>query len=43
MTLRYPYIMHAGMGGPHRIRITLPTDSHETPSVTLILQAVSGS
>jgi hypothetical protein len=35
-------MMHSGMGGPHRIQITLTTDSVETPVVTLILTAVAG-
>ena len=42
MALRYPFIMHPGMGGPHRVEITLPTDSAETPTVTLTLLAVAG-
>ena len=42
MTLRYPFIMHPGMGGPHRIQITLATDSAQTPSITLLLTAVAG-
>jgi hypothetical protein len=42
MTLRYPFIMHPGMGGPHRAEIKLPTDSPETPNVTLTLLAVAG-
>jgi hypothetical protein len=40
--LRYPFIMHPGMGGPHRIQITLKTDSPDTPSVTLLLTALAG-
>ena len=40
--LRYPFIMHPGMGGPHKIQITLGTHSPETPSVTLLLTAVAG-
>jgi hypothetical protein len=40
--LRYPFVMHDGMGGPHRIRITLQTDSARTPSLTLELRAVAG-
>lgn len=40
--MRYPYIMHTGMGGPHRFEIRLATDSPETPLVTLTLKAVSG-
>src|SRR5262249_38291103 len=35
-------MMHPGMGGPHRIQLTLTTDSVETPVVTLILTAVAG-
>jgi hypothetical protein len=42
LTLRYPFIMHPGMGGPHRIQITLATDSGQTPSITLLLTAVAG-
>jgi hypothetical protein len=42
MTLRYPFMMHPGMGGPHRIEITLATDSSVTPRVTLLLLAVAG-
>jgi hypothetical protein len=42
VTLRYPFIMHSGMGGPHRIQITLRTDSPETPTVTLLLTAQAG-
>ena len=42
MTLRYPYLMHAGMGGPHRFEITLATDRPETPRVTLTVVAISG-
>jgi len=42
LTLRYPFMMHPGMGGPHRIQITLPTDSVDTPVVTLILRALAG-
>ena len=42
MTLRYPYRMHAGMGGPHRFQITLTTTSPETPTITLTVVAVSG-
>ncbi|MFN8637752.1 MAG: hypothetical protein U0893_28195 [Chloroflexota bacterium] len=42
MTVRYPYLMHAGMGGPHRFEITLTTDSPVAPSVTLTVVAVSG-
>jgi hypothetical protein len=34
--------MHPGMGGPHRIEITLKTDSSDTPAVTLLLVAVAG-
>jgi hypothetical protein len=34
--------MHPGMGGQHRIQITVPTDSPETPTVTLTLLAVAG-
>jgi hypothetical protein len=30
------------MGGPHRIQITLNTDSSDTPAVTLLLVAVAG-
>jgi hypothetical protein len=40
--LRYPFIMHPGMGGPHRVQITLATDSPATPNVTLLLAAVAG-
>lgn len=42
MTLRYPFIMHPGMGGPHRFEITLRTDSRETPTLTLTLVAMAG-
>lgn len=42
MTVRYPYLMHAGMGGPHRFEITLRTDSAETPAITLTVLAISG-
>lgn len=35
--------MHPGMGGPHRIQVTLKTDSPETPTVTLTLTAVAGT
>ncbi len=34
--------MHPGMGGPHRIQVTLTTDSPETPTVTLLVTAVAG-
>ena len=40
--LRYPFVMHEGMGGPHRIQITLKTDSPRTPTLTLELRAVAG-
>lgn len=40
--MRYRFIMHPGMGGPHRFQITLNTDSRETPSVDLTLVAVAG-
>ncbi len=43
VTLRYPFIMHPGMGGPHRIQIALRTDSPETPTVNLLLTAVAGT
>ena len=42
MTVRYPFMMHAGMGGPHRFEITLATDSPETPRVTVTVVAVAG-
>lgn len=42
MTVRYPYMMGPGMGGPHRFEITLTTDSPETPTITLTVVAVSG-
>lgn len=42
LTVRYPYLMHVGMGGPHRFEITLNTDSPETPTVTLTVVALSG-
>ena len=42
LVLRYSYIMHPGMGGPHRFEITLATDSPETPTIKLMLTAVSG-
>lgn len=41
-TVRYPFIMHPGMGGPHKFEITLRTDSPETPTVTLMLLAIAG-
>jgi hypothetical protein len=41
-TLSYPYIMHAGMGGPHDFEITLRTDSPVTPTVILHVKAISG-
>jgi hypothetical protein len=34
--------MHEGMGGPHRIQITLQTDSPQTPTLVLELRAFSG-
>lgn len=40
--MRYPFIMHAGMGGPHHFEIVLRTDSPETPTVTLTLLALAG-
>ena len=40
--MRYPFIMHPGMGGPHRIQVTFKTDSPETPTVTLLVTAVAG-
>jgi hypothetical protein len=40
--LHYPFIMHPGMGGPHRIQITVPTDSPETPTVILTVIAMAG-
>jgi hypothetical protein len=40
--VRYPFMMHAGMGGPHRFEIVLRTDSPATPAVTLTLLAVAG-
>jgi len=40
--VRYPFVMHPGMGGPHRIQISMPTDSPETPIVTLTVLAVAG-
>jgi hypothetical protein len=42
LTVRYPFIMHPSMGGPHRIQITLNPDSDVTPSVTLLLTALAG-
>ena len=42
LTVRYPYMMHDGMGGPHRFEITLTTDSPETPRITLTVVALSG-
>jgi hypothetical protein len=42
LTVRYPYLMHEGMGGPHRFEITLKTTSPETPIITLTVLAVSG-
>ena len=41
--VRYPFIMHPGMGGPHRFEITLATDSPATPAITLTLIEVAGS
>lgn len=41
-TLTYPFVMHPGMGGPHRFEIALKTDSSETPTLTLTLLAVAG-
>jgi hypothetical protein len=35
-------MMHRGMGGPHRIQITLNTDSAQTPTINLLLTAVAG-
>lgn len=40
--MRYPFIMHPGMGGPHRFEIIFNTDSTDTPSVVLTLVAVAG-
>jgi hypothetical protein len=40
--VRYPFVMHPGMGGPHRIQVTLKTDSPATPTVTLLLTAAAG-
>jgi hypothetical protein len=40
--MHYPFVMHPGMGGPHRIQITLMTDSSQTPTVTLLLTAIAG-
>ena len=40
--VRYPFIMHTGMGGPHRFEITVSTDSPETPTITLTLTGVAG-
>ena len=40
--MRYPFIMHAGMGGPHRFEIVVTTDSLETPSLKLTLVAMAG-
>jgi hypothetical protein len=40
--VRYPFIMHTGMGGPHRFEITLLTDSPETPAVKLTVIALAG-
>ena len=40
--MRYPFIMHPGMGGPHRFEVTLATDSPETPTLTLTLTGVAG-
>jgi hypothetical protein len=34
--------MHPGMGGPHKIQITLVTDSPDMPTVTLLLTALAG-
>jgi hypothetical protein len=34
--------MGAGMGGPHRFEIALPTDSPSTPTITLTVVAYSG-
>jgi hypothetical protein len=42
MQVRYPFKMATGMGGPHRIQITLGTDSPTSPSVPLLLTAVAG-
>lgn len=41
-TVHYDYHMGPGMGGPHRFKILLRTDSPETPEVELTLIAVSG-
>jgi hypothetical protein len=41
--VRYPFIMHPGMGGPHRFEITVATDSPATPAITLTLIGVAGS
>jgi hypothetical protein len=42
--LRYPFLIHTGApGGPQRIRITLMTDSAQTPTVTLLVTAVAGT
>ena len=35
LVVRYPFVMHPGMGGPHHFRITLRTDSPETDTITL--------
>ena len=40
--VRYPFIMHQGMGGPHRFEITLATDSQGTPVIKLKLIGVAG-
>jgi hypothetical protein len=41
-TLRYLFVMHPGMGGPHHFEITLSTDSPATPTLKLDLMALAG-
>jgi hypothetical protein len=40
--MQYPFVMHPGMGGLHRIQITLNTNSTQTPTVMLLLTAMAG-
>jgi hypothetical protein len=42
-TVRYPFIMHPGMGGRHHFEITLRTDNPAQPTVTLTVLAMAGA
>jgi len=41
-TVTYPFIMHPGMGGPHRMKVTIHTTSPQAPTITLEVRAIAG-